>query len=180
MEKRFKSQRYLSAPEREELSRMLNLSPTQVKIWFQNRRYKSKRVKTPEVSTSTDAKPTKPVTERKLYRVEKPNKNASRSECSDNICELPPPYDTSNSSMSAYFNDSVEYVNEKYYDKLDINENVGTSDASDVYHAIGEKGEIESQCGKSYQPKYDPGMNKLYSNTKLAYCKPLEYKSYMD
>ncbi|KAJ8965212.1 hypothetical protein NQ314_004281 [Rhamnusium bicolor] len=43
LEQRFKQQKYLSAPEREQMAQGLNLSPTQVKIWFQNRRYKSKR-----------------------------------------------------------------------------------------------------------------------------------------
>lgn len=43
LELRFRSQRYLSAPEREHLAQMINLSPTQVKIWFQNHRYKMKR-----------------------------------------------------------------------------------------------------------------------------------------
>ncbi|XP_067681018.1 thyroid transcription factor 1-like [Haliotis asinina] len=43
LERRFKQQKYLSAPEREHLSSMINLTPTQVKIWFQNHRYKCKR-----------------------------------------------------------------------------------------------------------------------------------------
>lgn len=41
LERRFKQQKYLSAPERETLSTLINLSPTQVKIWFQNHRYRS-------------------------------------------------------------------------------------------------------------------------------------------
>ena len=43
LEKRFNKSRYLSAPERELLASDLHLSPTQVKIWFQNHRYKTKK-----------------------------------------------------------------------------------------------------------------------------------------
>ena len=43
LERRFKQQRYLSASEREQLSLALKMSPQQVKIWFQNRRYTIKR-----------------------------------------------------------------------------------------------------------------------------------------
>jgi len=43
LERRFKQQKYLSAPEREHLSNLIGLSPTQVKIWFQNHRYKTKK-----------------------------------------------------------------------------------------------------------------------------------------
>uniref|UniRef100_S4RKL8 Homeobox domain-containing protein n=1 Tax=Petromyzon marinus TaxID=7757 RepID=S4RKL8_PETMA len=45
LERRFRHQRYLSAPEREHLASLLKLTPTQVKIWFQNHRYKMKRAR---------------------------------------------------------------------------------------------------------------------------------------
>uniref|UniRef100_K7FUM1 NK2 homeobox 8 n=1 Tax=Pelodiscus sinensis TaxID=13735 RepID=K7FUM1_PELSI len=46
LERRFRQQRYLSAPELGQLAHLLSLTPTQVKIWFQNHRYKMKRAKT--------------------------------------------------------------------------------------------------------------------------------------
>lgn len=46
LERRFRLQRYLSAPEREHLASQIQLTPTQVKIWFQNHRYKTKRAQT--------------------------------------------------------------------------------------------------------------------------------------
>ncbi|XP_006561703.1 homeobox protein Nkx-2.8 isoform X2 [Apis mellifera] len=46
LERRFRQQKYLSAPEREHLASIIRLTPTQVKIWFQNHRYKTKRAAT--------------------------------------------------------------------------------------------------------------------------------------
>uniref|UniRef100_A0A5K3EZP4 Homeobox domain-containing protein n=1 Tax=Mesocestoides corti TaxID=53468 RepID=A0A5K3EZP4_MESCO len=43
LEKHFKKRQYLTGMEREVLARRVGLTPTQVKIWFQNHRYKMKR-----------------------------------------------------------------------------------------------------------------------------------------
>ncbi|CAH2235768.1 homeobox protein Nkx-2.3-like [Pararge aegeria] len=146
LEVRFRAQRYLTAPEREQLAKTLNLSPTQVKIWFQNRRYKSKRIKSPEVSTSTDAKPIKNIG-RKLYRPE-------------NRDDLPPPYEfkveslpePDNMTSTIYFDDSLTYEEndaEKYYSRQ-LNEEVSvcTSSITDIY-----QGEIKEEIYKEADMK---------------------------
>ena len=45
LEKIFENQKYLSPPERKQLSKVLGLSERQVKTWFQNRRAKWRRFK---------------------------------------------------------------------------------------------------------------------------------------
>ncbi|KAK9409617.1 homeobox protein Nkx-2.8 [Crotalus adamanteus] len=57
LERRFRQQRYLSAPEREQLAHLLRLTPTQVKIWFQNHRYKMKRAKGGERGSAGNGPP---------------------------------------------------------------------------------------------------------------------------
>ncbi|KAF8568681.1 hypothetical protein P879_02728 [Paragonimus westermani] len=69
LEQRFNEQRYLTALEREQLARLLDLTPTQVKIWFQNHRYKLKRAgndSTVDETTSSKRNPTEQSPDKQL------------------------------------------------------------------------------------------------------------------
>ena len=72
LERRFRQQRYLSGPEREQLARLLSLTPTQVKIWFQNHRYKMKRARVEHGLESLQLIPARRVTIPVLVRDGKP------------------------------------------------------------------------------------------------------------
>ncbi|TMS12638.1 Homeobox protein Nkx-2.2a [Larimichthys crocea] len=72
LERRFRQQRYLSAPEREHLAGLIRLTPNQVKIWFQNHRYKMKRARVEHSLEALQLLPTRRVAIPVLVRDGKP------------------------------------------------------------------------------------------------------------
>ncbi|KAM9840310.1 NK2 homeobox 2b [Aulostomus maculatus] len=72
LERRFRQQRYLSATEREHLAGLIHLTPNQVKIWFQNHRYKMKRARTESSLEALQLLPARRVSIPVLLRDRKP------------------------------------------------------------------------------------------------------------
>lgn len=143
LEKRFRVQRYLSAPEREVLAQEQNLSPTQVKIWFQNRRYKSKRIqiesnlkdseKYPEVvfsklaviKSSNDMMTNatiQPTTSSPATHISDDTKNQIYSESNkvlypSNNLQAPPPYPSYGLHYESYGSDGTTYYPSGQYEQ---------------------------------------------------------------
>ena len=86
LERRYKQQKYLSAPEREHLAQMIGLTPTQIKIWFQNHRYKTKKAQKDKDGKDKDDAPESPDSAKAELKTER---TISGSESPDDVKTSP-------------------------------------------------------------------------------------------
>jgi hypothetical protein len=77
LETKFAEKKYLSVPDRMELAGRLELSETQVKTWFQNRRMKCKKQQVSELQEDEDASTLSPTAKRQRFA----DSSESESEC---------------------------------------------------------------------------------------------------
>merc|ERR1712130_135032 len=164
LERRFKQQKYLSAPEREALAQLINLTPTQVKIWFQNHRYKMKRStkdKGPEQGLKDGSNGT-----------ESPNSDTD-SETSQRLC-IPSQNSSTNSVTMAPYPDANEHEQEVV---LDGNQTSFTVKVEQLPNSVGNNFDNSSMADSSMNVSLAPMNHSNFHSASHSVQGSLMYQS---
>ncbi|KAI1287415.1 Homeobox protein ceh-9 [Halotydeus destructor] len=144
LEKQFEIKKYLSSSERSAMAKLLNVTETQVKIWFQNRRTKWKKQ---EGITNAQAAEHRVTQEKGKDKSSSSKKNSSKVELSaDGQAALP---------MGTFSEDDDE-------DGLDLSSNMSSASSNNVQGSLGrvtvtreaEMSDIDGEPAAPWQAKW--------------------------